>query len=70
MRGSQAKDMRDLMDKVNRLDGWRVEFSSRTGWKVYPPQPHSPISVAHGPRNGYRARKNTIAKLRRAGAPI
>lgn len=70
MRGSQSKDMRDLMDRVSKLDGWRVEFSGGAGWKVFPPPPHRPISVAHGPRNGYRQRKNTIAKLRRAGAPL
>jgi len=64
-----SKDIADLMRQVEALEGWRVENLAKT-WKVWPPDGGRPISVAHGPRNAWRTKKNTLAKLRRAGAPL
>ena len=66
---TQAKDITHLMNEVNDWPGWRVEDRA-IAYRVYPPKPHPPFSVPHGPRNPNRALNNIKAKLRRAGAHI
>ncbi len=63
------KDLAKLLDQVSQLPGWRVQNTSRA-YKIFPPRGGQPLGCPHGPRNPWRTRKNLIAKLRRAGAPI
>jgi len=65
------KDIRDLVNRIETWDGWRVENRSIT-YIAFPPDGQKPISIPHGPRGTQtsRALLNIRAALRRAGAPL
>jgi hypothetical protein len=58
-----------LIRQARRWPGWRVE-DTRNGWTIYPPDRRQPPIVVHRTESDRRAERNTIARLRRAGAPV
>jgi hypothetical protein len=60
----------DLMAKVAKLPGWRLEPRKRGGWKVFPPSGSRPFSVTPGPRSPYRQYRNVLARIRREGVDL
>jgi len=61
------KDTEELVRKLRR-QGWRV--SEARHYTAYPPDKSIPPIVFAKTPSDYRALKNTIARLRRAGADL
>lgn len=66
---TRSKDIRRLLEHVDRLPGWRVDDRSG-GFRIFPPADATPMSAPHGPRRPDRAVANLRARLRRAGAEL
>lgn len=63
------KEVEELIRQIRALPGWRVE-SRKKGYLVFPPDTaFDPIPI-HKTPSGRRWKANTVAKLRRAGAPL
>lgn len=73
----EARELGDMADKsvealvrqIRSWEGWRVE-ETRDGYNAYPPdRAQRPINFHRTPSD-HRWYRNTISRLRRAGAPI
>lgn len=63
------KEVEELVRQIRALPGWRVE-DRRKGYLAFPPdKAKDPIPIHRTP-SGSRWKANTVAKLRRAGAPL
>lgn len=62
------KEVAELLRQIRSWPGWRVK-ETKKGWLVLPPDSEAVIVLHKTPSDG-RWRANTIAQLRRAGAPI
>lgn len=58
-------DYNELLDQVAEQPGWRVDRIDSKRWRVLPPKGHGVIHVSES--GDWRAFKNTISALRRAG---
>ena len=59
----------DLLELIASWPGWRLR-RTRKGYQAYPPdRSHRPIGI-HLTESDHRAMSNTLARLRRAGAPL
>lgn len=63
------REVRDLIETIRGWAGWRV-VETKKGWIAYPPDKNLPGVAIHGTESDHRAMRNTIARLRKAGAPI
>lgn len=66
------KDLKALLRSIRRDDGWTgwTSKDTRKGIMIYPAdKAHDPITI-HKTPSDHRAWANTVAHLRRAGAPI
>lgn len=63
------KDVKNLLNEIEGWPGWRLERRTK-GWFAYPPDTSkSPVAI-HETYSDPRSFKNTVAQLRRAGAPL
>ena len=59
----------DLIEAARTWEGWRVQKVKR-GWMLYPKDKRfGPITLHKTPSDN-RAIKNTLSRLKRAGAPL
>lgn len=65
----KLKELERLVEDARRWTGWRVE-QVKKGWMVYPPDKSMPGILIHRTPSDWRADRNIMARLRRAGAPI
>ncbi len=63
------KEIKRLIDAAAHWPGWRVE-ARKSGWTIYPPDKGQSGVTIHKTPSDRRAWANTIAELRRRGAPI
>lgn len=63
------KEIRRLIKDAEKWPGWRV-VPVKGGWNLFPPDKTMPPINVHKTPSDHRAWKNTMARLRRAGAPI
>lgn len=63
------KEVTNLIRQIEQWPGWRVE-QIRAGWIAFPPDKSQPGITIHKTPSDRRAWQNTIARLRRAGAPL
>lgn len=64
-----GKEARELIRQVQGWAGWRVE-PTKNGWAIFPPDKSiKPIHV-HRTESDWRAIRNTISLLKKAGAPL
>lgn len=63
------KEVAELIRQIRSWPGWRIE-ERRKGYLVFPPDPEARAISIHKTPSDRRWRKNTVASLRRAGAPI
>jgi hypothetical protein len=63
------KRVTKLIRDAQGWPGWRVE-TTKSGWTLYPPDKDQAGITVHGSESDHRAWKNTVARLKRAGAPI
>jgi hypothetical protein len=63
------KEVRDLITAAERWPGWRVE-QTKNGWMLYPPNKALAPVLIHRTESDHRALRNTLARLRKAGAPV
>jgi hypothetical protein len=67
--GPAQQAIEKLVRDAERWVGWRVAKTKR-GWVLYPAnKSFGPITL-HKTPSDHRAWKNTLARLRRAGAPV
>lgn len=64
-----SKELKNLIKAAQSWNGWRVA-ETKNGWMIYPPDKNLPGILVHATESDHRAMRNTIARLRRAGAPI
>ena len=64
-----TKEVRRLVKAAEGWPGWRVE-TTKAGWMLYPPDKSQSGVLIHGTPSDRRAWANTIALLRRRGAPV
>lgn len=63
------KEVTKLIRQIEKIPGWRIEEGTK-GYMAYPPdKTKAPVSIHKTPSDS-RWKKNTIAALRRAGAPL
>lgn len=55
----------ELLDQIEDQPGWRVERLDSKRWRVIPPKGHGIIHISES--GDWRAYKNTVSQLRRAG---
>jgi len=63
------KDIRKLIRDAEGWAGWRV-VEVKKGWILYPPDKSLPGVTIHKTPSDWRAWKNMMSLLRRAGAPV
>ena len=63
------KEIRQLVAAAETWPGWRVE-TTKAGWMLYPPDKTKSGVLIHATPSDRRAWKNTIALLRKRGAPV
>lgn len=63
------KELEQLIETIRGWAGWRV-VKAKKGWIAYPPDKHQPGIAIHRTESDHRAMRNTISRLRKAGAPI
>ena len=62
------KDLQTILDKL-QANGWRVEITKKGVVKMFSPD-GATLVTCHQTESDHRALKNTVARLRRAGAVI
>jgi hypothetical protein len=63
------KEIRRLIKAAEGWPGWRVE-KTKAGWMLYPPDKSQSGVLIHGTPSDRRAWDNTLARLKRRGAPL
>jgi hypothetical protein len=66
---ADKKQVRQLVKAAEARAGWRVE-ETKAGWMLYPPDKGQSGDLIHKTPSDHRAWANTIALLRRRGAPV
>jgi hypothetical protein len=66
---AKNKDLQKLIDQARTWAGWRVS-ETKKGWFIYPPDKSLPPVAVHNTPSDHRALANTVARLRRYGAPV
>ena len=66
---ADKKEIRRLVQAAEGWRGWRVE-TTKAGWILYPPDKSQSGVAIHGTPSDHRAWANTIARLKRLGAPV
>lgn len=59
------KEVRELVAEAER-QGWRCELRKSGHWMLFPPNGMGPVVMAGTPSD-HHWKRNTIAKMRRAG---
>jgi hypothetical protein len=67
MSSNDRKDLEELFDRA-KAQGWTVERTMKSHFKLYPPDPTKPMVVCSGtPSNPKSAMTITIGRMRRSG---
>jgi hypothetical protein len=66
---ASRNEVRNLIKAAEAWAGWRVE-QTKQGWMLYPPDKSFSGVLVHATESDHRAWKNTLARLRKRGAPI
>lgn len=66
---SNKKELAKLIANAQSWAGWRVKEVS-DGWMLFPPDKQMPAITIHKTPSDWRAWKNMLSRLRRAGAPV
>lgn len=66
---ADKKEIAKLVRKAEGWPGWRVDPTTK-GWWLIPPDRTMPKVLIHRTPSDPRSWANTIAQLRRSGAPI
>lgn len=64
-----SKEVKQLIADAQKWAGWRVE-TTKAGWMLYPPDKAIPGIAIHKTPSDWRATKNMMSRLRKAGAPV
>lgn len=66
---SSKKETKELVAKLRKLPGWRIE-EIKGGWMAYPPDKSLSAVNIHATPSDHRAWLNTLARLRQRGAVL
>lgn len=66
---ADKKEIKGLVAAASDWPGWRVE-ATKAGWMLYPPDKSQSGVLIHKTPSDRRSWANTIALLRKRGAPV